>query len=130
MPADFQHIFDKLRAILVKHAGGKLSVTNDSDTHYCLTGGVHPTRKGAMPLAWVKIDKNYVSYHFMPIYMNPKLATTISKPLKARMQGKSCFNFKAVDDALFEELDRLTSAGFAAFSKTPYMPGGQPKSTR
>jgi hypothetical protein len=31
----------------------------------------------------------------MPLYMNPALTKTISPPLKKRMQGKTCFNFKA-----------------------------------
>ncbi len=33
--------------------------------------------------------------------------------LKARMQGKSCFSFKACEPALFEELAVLTRAGYA-----------------
>jgi hypothetical protein len=40
-----------------------------------------------------------------------------SKKLKARMQGKSCFNFRAVDEDLFKELEDLTAKGFEAFRK-------------
>jgi hypothetical protein len=49
----------------------------------------------------------------MPVYMYPDLLDEISLELKKRMQGKSCFNFKAIDDAQVEELARLTAQGFA-----------------
>jgi len=63
----------------------------------------------------VKISKAYVSFHLMPIYMNPKLQATISPELKKRMQGKSCFNFTSVDPGHITELKKLTKAGFEEF---------------
>ena len=33
------------------------------------------------------------------------------------MQGKACFNFTAVDDALFAELASVTKRGLAGFKK-------------
>jgi hypothetical protein len=75
-----------------------------------------------MPIAWVEIGKGYVSFHLMPVYGCPKLLDDLSEKLRARMQGKSCFNFKVVDEALFEELERLTVRGFAAFAKAGFMP--------
>jgi hypothetical protein len=44
----------------------------------------------------------------MPIYMYPDLLDSISPELKKHMQGKSCFNFKKMDETLFLELDELT----------------------
>jgi hypothetical protein len=38
-----------------------------------------------------------------------------------RMQGKSCFNFKRPDEALFKELDHMTVHGFPAFRKAGYL---------
>ncbi len=49
----------------------------------------------------------------MPVYMYPDLLEGISPELKKRMQGKSCFNFKTLDDAQVEELARLTEQSFA-----------------
>ena len=58
----------------------------------------------------------------MPIYMFPKLRDGLSKKLRARMQGKSCFNFKRADEALFLELEALTAQGFAAARKAGFGP--------
>lgn len=65
----------------------------------------------------VQIKKNYVSYHLMPIYVFPDLLDGLSERLKQRMQGKSCFNFTTVDEALFAELSQLTAAGFKRFKE-------------
>jgi hypothetical protein len=120
MPTEFEAIFTRLRTILQNHAG-KLSVKEDSPTCYCLAGGLHPTQKKPISIAWVQIGKTYVSYHLMPVYACPELLNRFSAKLKARMQGKSCFNFKGGDEALFKELEKLTVEGFAAFKKTGYM---------
>lgn len=121
MPSPLDDIFATLRAILSKHVG-KLTVSDDTPTHYCLSGGLHPKHKKPMPIAWVEIGKTYVSYHLMPVYGCPKLLDRYSPKLKARMQGKSCFNFKVSDPQLFSELDHLTGDAFAAFAKAGYMP--------
>ncbi|HRE79462.1 MAG TPA: hypothetical protein PLN52_00375, partial [Opitutaceae bacterium] len=56
----------------------------------------------------VTIKKSYVAYHLMPLYTHPELADGISAQLAQRKQGKTCFNFARVDEALFKELTRLT----------------------
>ena len=120
MADSFPEIFSALRAILERHTG-KLVVSEDSPTRYCLEGGLHPTHKKPMPIAWVEVGKNYVSFHHMGVYARPDLLKDISKKLKARMQGKSCFNFTSVDESLFAELEELTVRAFEAFQKLPYM---------
>ena len=65
----------------------------------------------------VQIKKNYVSYHLMPIYAFPELLDGLSPELKKRMQGKSCFNFKAVDRSLFTELGALAKRGINAIRR-------------
>jgi len=37
------------------------------------------------------------------------------------MQGKSCFNFKEMDEKLFKELGRLTRAGAARFTDQKFV---------
>ncbi len=74
-----------------------------------------------MPIAWVQIGKDYVSFHHMSVYARPDLLKDISMKLRARMQGKSCFNFTAFDKALFAELEDLTVRGFDAFRNAPFM---------
>jgi hypothetical protein len=112
-PSEFELVFVRLRAILQPHAS-RFSVKRDTPTAYCLEGGVHPKHKQLFPVAWVEIRKGYVSFHHMGIYEKSNLVLGASKALRARMQGKSCFNFKTVDEGLFKELEQLTVKGFEA----------------
>jgi hypothetical protein len=127
--AEFESVFARLRAILRQHAG-TLSVKSDTADCYCLEAGAGPAavrasrgdiRKPMIPVGWVQIGKAYVSYHLMSVYGNHKLLEGMSKELKARMQGKTCFNFKSHDEALFQELERLTGQSLAAFKNAGFI---------
>src|SRR5215213_6447151 len=102
--------FEGLKGLLQAYSH-RFKVTADDQDHYCLEVPFSPKLKKGFPVAWVRISKAYVSYHFMPVYMFPKLREQMSDRLKARMQGKSCFNFQSFDESLFEELGRITSKG-------------------
>jgi hypothetical protein len=121
MNSTFESIFARLRKILEPYST-RLKVTADTPNHYCLDVPFSPKFKKAFPAAWVKIGKGYVSYHFMPVYMFPRLREGMSTKLQARMQGKSCFNFKAPDEALFKELEAVTAEGFAMCRKGGFAP--------
>ena len=129
MNPEFESIFVRLRGILEKHAAA-LTVKADAPGHYALEAGVGPAtlrawggkmKSPTIPVAWVRVGKAYVSYHLMGVYGNTKLCGGMSKELKARMQGKTCFNFKLVDEKLFKELDRLTGQAIAAFRKAGHI---------
>jgi uncharacterized membrane protein len=77
--------------------------------------------KKALWFGGVQLRKRYVSYHLMPVYVNPALLKGISPDLKRRMQGKSCFNFTASDASLFNELAALTEASFRDYQKKGYV---------
>ncbi|MCI0365214.1 MAG: hypothetical protein L0219_15185 [Phycisphaerales bacterium] len=125
MPPELEPIFSRLRGILQKHAGALL-VQDDTPKRYCIGGSAGPAtlkawggkmRSPTIPVAWVQIGKSHVSYHLMALDGSATLASAMSKGLKARMQGKTCFNFKSPDQALFKELEQLTARGIAGFSK-------------
>ena len=118
---EFEAIFARLRKILEPHAA-RLKVTADTPDHYCLDVAFSPKLKKPFPIAWVKVGKAYVGYHFMPVYRFPRLCERMSKKLRARMQGKSCFNFKVSDEALFKELEEVTAEGFVLCRKAGFAP--------
>ena len=117
MSPEFMPLFQRLRGILERHAAW-LAVGQDKADYYGLEAPVGPAtlrawggkmKSSTIPVAWVTCGKGYVSCHLMGVYAQPKLLENCSKELRARMQGKSCFNFKMVDEELFAELERLTS---------------------
>jgi hypothetical protein len=131
MSASFQATFVRLRDILKKHAAG-LTVARDSAGQYSLEAPIGPetirawggkAKKPAIAVAWVQIGKAYVSYHLMGVYGMPALLNTCSKELRARMQGKSCFNFKEIDEELLQELERLTKQSIDGMRKAGFIAG-------
>ena len=114
MSTDFAGVFAMLKPLLASQAS-RLAVGKDAPREYTLvtkSPSPYPQHKGQpMWFGAVKLGKAYVSYHLMPLYMNPMLTNTISSGLRQRMQGKSCFNFKVMPEtALLAELKNLTAA--------------------
>ena len=122
MPAkkDFDRVYEELRDIMIPYA-------NDLDLKKDAPGSLYidtnHIMKNSKPLFFgaVQIKKRYVSYHLMPIYVNPKLLKDVSAGLKKRMQGKSCLNFTGIDEALFAELKMLTRAGYEYYRQQGYL---------
>ncbi len=112
--------FSALRAIFAPYAS-RLTATADDGRNYMLDGAHSKDLKRAMFFGGVRLGKNYVSFHLMPIYTNPELLSRISDALRRRMQGKSCFNFTRPDPELFAELEKLTKTGFERFVKEGYV---------
>src|SRR5258705_7524547 len=122
---EFETVVGRLKAILQNHAGN-FTVKPDTNDSYGLQGKPGPAalkawggklKKPVMPIAWIEISKAYVSYHVMGLYTNTALQNSMSKELKARMQGKTCFNFKKINETLFIELEQLTVKAIDDFKK-------------
>jgi hypothetical protein len=110
---DFAAVDRRLRQML-EPLRARLSVTKDGP------GGLVLEIPGLEGKPWgyvagIRPGKRYVSYYLMSLYALPELADSMSPALRRRMQGKSCFNFSRVDEPLFEELARITRAGFEPY---------------
>jgi hypothetical protein len=109
-PAAFADVFRRLKAILTPYAKTMTVVKDTAEWYYLDTKHIGKNKK-PICFAAVRLGKAYVSFYLMCAYCNPKILASISPALKKRMQGKSCFNFKAVDAALFAELEQITKFG-------------------
>ena len=112
--SDLTAVFAELRSVMAPYAA-KLDPKKDDPLElYVDTRHIQKNKK---PLFFgaVQVKKAFVSFHLMPVYLKPELLNGLSPGLKARMQGKSCFNFSEVDTLLFKELALLTKTGFASY---------------
>lgn len=120
--------FDALRDLLsalMKGAATGMSVLSEGPDGLQMSAPIANPIHPKQPLWFgaVRLGKAYVSYHLMAVYTHPALAAQISPALKKRMQGKSCFNFKTADAALFKELAALTAEAASLYSTPWTMPG-------
>lgn len=108
MPDAFEPVFAALHSMMLAAAPGMI-VTQDGPGHLVLkTPWNEPGKQEPAWFGMVQIKKTYVSCHLMPLYALPSLLADASPALLKRMQGKSCFNFKKVEQDLFAELAVLT----------------------
>jgi len=107
-------VFSDLRAIMLPYAEALDRKTDTATELYLDTRHIQKNKK-ALFFGAVQIKKAYVSYHLMPVYLKPELLDGVSPELRARMQGKSCFNFTVSEQPLLEELAVLTKASYDSY---------------
>jgi hypothetical protein len=113
---DLGRVFRRLKALMQPY-GEQLEVKADAAGEYYVDTRHAMKNKKPLFFGAVQIRKNYVAYHLMPVYTDPRLLDGVSAELTMRMHGKSCFNFERCDEALFRELAELTRAGFESYRK-------------
>jgi hypothetical protein len=113
-------VFTDLREIMIPYAE-KLESTIDKDDELYINTNHKLANGKTLWFGGIKINKNYVSYHLMPIYLNPKLLEDVSPELKKHLHGKSCFNFTSSNATLFKELSVLTEACFNDYQKKGFL---------
>jgi hypothetical protein len=114
-------VFDRLAAIFTPYRSTLIAKIDEPENLFLETPPSVAYPSGLF-FGAVKIGKRYVSFHLMPVYVHPDLLDGMSRELRKRMQGKSCFNFTRPDKALFAELETLTAAGFARFQQEGTIP--------
>lgn len=118
--ADFAAAFAGLKSAMAGIAGELLVTANEPKKYYLVTKS-KSWKGGPMFFGAVMMGKAYVSYHLMPLYTHPELAKAVSPELKKRMQGKSCFNFREPDLALFTQLGELAKAGLEKYREKKWL---------
>ena len=123
MPASdqFPALFVRLKTILEPYQA-RLMVAADGPDDYQLNTPYAAQYKRELFFGAVKMGKAYVSFHLMPVYMFPDLLDSVSPQLRQRMQGKSCFNFKTVDETLLAELAELTAQSVVRLENEHLLP--------
>ena len=122
-PADAQRLFAGLRAI-IEPCAAQLCCITDTAEDYTLETSAAVYRGRPLFFGAVRIARRYVSYHLMPVYMVPALLDGLPEGLRARMHGKSCFNFTSYDAAQAEELAALTTRALALYAARGWLDDG------
>lgn len=110
MTEQFSQAFERLRALMLAAAPDMKVARDEPGSLELRTPEIDPKTRQPGWFGTVTTKKTYVAVHLMPLYTQPGLADGISPELAKRRQGKTCFNFKHVDDALFCEMNALIEA--------------------
>ncbi len=110
----FGQVLEELKGVLKPYAG-RLRETPAFGCDYGMLGAPTDKYPEGMCFAGTAVRKGYVSLYLLPVYMHPELMSGASPALKARQQGKSCFNFRKIDPGMRKELAGLVKASFESF---------------
>jgi hypothetical protein len=99
-------------------------VVTDGPTDFTVSSPALGPNGKPMWFGCVKMNKSAVTYHFMPLYFNPRLQSVVPPKLLARKQGKTCFNFKRPDEALFAQIEELTRMGRQQWQRQGFLEPG------
>lgn len=116
VPEDFDALFAELRPLIDRH-GSALAVVRDEPGDFQVQTSKPGPSGTHMWFGAVQTRKSYVSVHVMPVYSHPDVMEGVSDELRARMQGKSCFNFTPdnLTPELLEELSQVIDRGLERY---------------
>ena len=73
--------------------------------------GAYGGRPIDLELATLILQKAFVGFYLMPLYIRPPLRLKIPKPLRKLLRGKTCFRLRSADPAMVEHVRRGVDAG-------------------
>jgi len=112
----FEPVFQKLKNLLQPYQE-QLSVQEDQPGIYSLETVSRSFRGRPLFFGSAQVKKNYVSFYLMPVYVFPDLLVDLPSSLKKRMQGKSCFNFKHLEEIPLADLEDFIRLGFERYQQ-------------
>lgn len=116
---DFLQIFMRIKKLLLPY-GKEMDTRVDKESNYQLYIVKEIELAGRKfkecYFSGLVIQKTMVAFYFFPIYTHPK-AFTIPVEIKKNLKGKSCFNFKKLDEAQEKAIAQLLKEGFNFYKK-------------
>jgi hypothetical protein len=119
-----ESVFDRLQKLLSHYAPpfktSSGEIRNKQDFHIKTPRAVViPGSYGNKPvepaMASIILQKGYVGFYFMPVYMNATLQKKLSPALMRLLKGKTCFYIKTLDDALQADVKIALDEGVKCF---------------
>jgi hypothetical protein len=120
MVSDQKVIFETLRGLLQAYQPPFIPKTS-SDRYFDLWSlkpvVIEGRKKKEVFFAGLIIQKDYVGFYYMPVYVEAEIKTLFQPELLARLKGKSCFHIRKLDDQLVEQIKEALKTGFELYQQ-------------
>jgi len=128
--ASLEHVYAELKEILARHAPPfklcdagvrhKFSVQLVVPKPVAIPGA-YGGKPVDLQLAAAILQKGYVGFYLMCIYMNEKAKKQLSPALLKLLKGKTCFHVKALDDGLKKDVEAALVLGTKAYQERGWL---------
>lgn len=78
---------------------------------------INGRRHTEMFFAALIIQKNYVGFYLMPLYVEPSFKGCIAPELLKLLKGKTCFHIKVFDNQIFAQIEVVLEQGFILYQQ-------------
>jgi hypothetical protein len=115
---ELRPMFDTLKLLLQKYQP-PLVPKVETDSTYDLWSFrplvIEGRKRSEIFFAGLMIQKSYVGFYFMPVYVQPEIKEIFAPELLNLLKGKSCFHIKSLTPELLTSIEASLKAGFACY---------------
>jgi hypothetical protein len=83
--------------------------------------GAHGGKPVDLQMAAVILQKDYVGFYLMRIYMNEATKKKLSPALLKLLNGKRCFHVKALEDGLRKDIEEALDVGTKVYRERGWL---------
>lgn len=123
-------IFDDLHQLLSRYSPPLKSrsgtVRGKRDFHLVIpkavvVPGAYENKPAEVGLAAIILQKGYVGFYFMPIYIEAGFRKKLSPSLIKLLKGKTCFHIKKMDDDLLKHIEAALDEGVKNYKRRGWL---------
>jgi hypothetical protein len=114
-------IFDAIKTLMKPYEKGSLKAYGEKPGMYHLVSfkpiEVEGRKRNEVYFVSIMVQKGFVGFYYMPIYMNPNGAKLVKPELLKCLKGKACFHIKKNDPVLLEQIKEALENGYDVYKK-------------
>ncbi len=121
---DLQQIFKQVRDLISRYSPPLVAKKDQAD-YYDLWSVkevvIAGRKKKEVFFAGVIIQKGYVGFYFMPVYVDAEMKKVFSPELLALLKGKSCFHIRRYEATVMDQIGKALQTGFDIYRKNGWV---------
>ncbi len=121
---DLQQIFKQVRNLISRYSPPLVAKKDQAD-YYDLWSVqdvvIAGRKKKEVFFAGAIIQKGYVGFYFMPVYVDEEMKKVFSPELLALLKGKSCFHIRRNDATIMSQIKKVLKTGFEIYQKNGWV---------
>jgi len=118
---EMQRIFNDIKAMLEPYEQGAIKKFGGEGGQFSLISfkevEINSRKKSELWFAGLLIQKGYVGFYFMPVYVEPEKKPLFGAELLKTLKGKSCFHIKSADPVIYSQIEQALQLGYQDWQK-------------
>jgi hypothetical protein len=118
-------IFNDLSILLAPYEKGSIKKIGGQAGQFSLISGkeveIAGRKQSELWFASLLIQKGYVGFYFLPVYVRPGFKDLVGKELLKTLKGKSCFHIKSADPVVYQQIEQALALAYEEWEKAGWV---------